>query len=278
MTMNSHVQQSPLRQVLGPVASMVALTNNAEVALSMVMAQLSSSDIPQIIEAFAQLKELLNRPDRAEQYLSSKVDQLVLLCAMQYRMCISKHLHDDQIEVPVVIDLFKSITSVLDSLFKHRTLRKLASRDCLGELMPQIISIILEPKLIQSQDGPAVIKTVNLLATCIIVNADPTNMMCALIRLLHGCISGTAATSYANFTELVMKCLWKMVNESTRAPFSTLIHFSCSQIRCIDQYYDDIVIDKVLGEIHVFMKKFPRDFWKGRQDTPLRTVKVSESV
>lgn len=201
---------SPPRD-LGYVAKMVQLSNKDDVALSMVMAQLSSHDIPKTIEAFGQLKELLNRPDRAEQYLSSKVDQIISLCCLQYRLCIIKHLADNDVPREDVINLFKAITSILDSLFKHQVLRKLCSRDCLRELMPQVIHIILESRLTEAPEGPAVIKTVNLLATCIIINADATNMMCSLIRLLCDCISGTVGASNVKFTEMVMKCLWKMV-------------------------------------------------------------------
>jgi hypothetical protein len=48
-------------------------------------------------------------------------------------------------------------------------------------------------------------------------------------------------------------------------------------VRFIDQCIDVINIDKILYEIHQFMKAFPAEFWKSdpsRPDTPLRTIKT----
>lgn len=240
------------------VAKLVSTSTKAEVAIKLVLANLSAQEIPATIEAFAQLRELLDRPEQADIYLGSKVDQIISMCSLQYRLCTTKHLSDDNVSKAQVIGLFKAITSILDGLFKHPQLKKKASREVLRDLMPQIITIILDPRLTESQEGPAIVKAVNVLATCIIINADPTNFMTAMIMLLSDCVAGSSGHSSPKFTEMVMKCIWKMV-------------------RFIDQCIDDLNIDKILLEVHQFMKSFPSDFWKSdtsRQDTPLRTIKT----
>ncbi|KAI1307658.1 Cytoskeleton-associated protein 5 [Halotydeus destructor] len=242
----------------GSVSKMVALSPKADVALNMVLAQLASNEIPKTIEAFAQLRELFDKPEKCEQFLSAKVDQIILMCNMQYRMCLGKHLMDINVPRSQAIDLFKSITSILDHIFKHPVLQKIATRDTLRELMPHVINIILEQRLTDSTEGSAVIKAVNMLATTILVHSDPTNMISALIKLLSDSVGGSTANPGGKFTEMVMKCIWKMV-------------------RLIDQFVGGLNIDQILFDIHSFMVEFPSDYWKSdpnRSDTPQRTIKT----
>lgn len=235
---------------------MVALSPKVDVALNMTMAQLMSQEPEAAIAALNQLRQIFNRPAQAEAALSSKVDQIILMCNLQYRLCTQK-LGDDAVPKSQLITLLKSVTCILDCLFKHPTLKLLASRDVLQDLMPHVISIILEPRLTEGkiEDGSCIVRSVNILATSIIVNADHTNMMSALIRLLTDCVSSSRGPK---FTEMVMKCIWKM-------------------IRFVEQYIDTLSIDKIFLDVHIFMKQYPSEFWKrdaSRQDTPLRTVKT----
>ena len=212
-----------------------------DVALSLTMNQLTAQDPDDAIEGFNQLRQLLNKPDRAESLLGSKVDQIVLMCNLQYRLCINRLTDDSSVSLTQVINVLKSVTTVLDCLFKHPTLKKMPSRDVLRELMPQIISIILDPKLNEDEEGKTVSRSVNVLATCIIVSADPTNMMRALIKLLHDCVGGANSLSNQRTIEMIMKCIWKM-------------------LRFVPQFIDHFNIDRILFDIHVFMKEYPAEF------------------
>ena len=238
------------------LSRVAALSPKVDVALSLTMAQLTSQEPDAAIAAFSQLRHIFNRPEQAEAALGSKVDQIILMCNLQYRLCTNK-LCDESVPKSQIITLFKSVTSILDSLFKHATLKKMTSRDVLQDLMPHVISIILEPRLNDGkiEDGASIVRSVNVLATSIIVNADHTNMMSALIRLLTDCVGGSRGTK---FTEMVMKCIWKMV-------------------RFVEQYIDTLNMDKIFLDIHLFLKEYPNEFWKkdpNRLDTPLRTVKT----
>ena len=53
-----------------------------------------------------------------------------------------------------------------------------------------------------------------------------------------------------------MQCLWKMV-------------------RMLPKVVSDLNIDRILLDLHQFLRAFPSQSWKNRQnDTPLRTVKT----
>lgn len=220
------------------MSKLINSSPKAETAMKLVMAQLTSQEIPTALEAFAQLKELLNDKEKAENTLSSKVDQLIIMCDLQYRF-FSNHLADENLSQETVIQLFQGVTVVLLDLFSNKALARKASRDVLRELMPHVISFLVDPRLTELSNGANLIKSVNVVATTIIHNANSTNMLCALIKMLHDCVGGTvSASTSSKYTELVMKCIWKLSR-----------HF--------DNIVEDLDIDKVLLELHIFLKAFP---------------------
>ncbi|RWS17773.1 cytoskeleton-associated protein 5-like protein [Dinothrombium tinctorium] len=248
--------QLPRRKCLSS-SSLPGIENErADRAVNSVMAQLTSHEIHVVIEALVQIREVIQRPDRAEEFLSSKIDQLLILCNIQYRLILQKHMEDETIPKAKVIDLYKVVTSVIDSIFKNKSLGKKASRDVLKDLITIIISILLDQRVTELSEGPNIIRTVNMLATCIITSSDSTNMLSALIKLLHECIAGSGNYT-SKFNEMVMKCIWKMT-------------------RLIDSFMNELNIDRILYDVHVFFEAFPPDFWKvnHRSDTPLRTIKT----
>ncbi|RWS28250.1 cytoskeleton-associated protein 5-like protein [Leptotrombidium deliense] len=248
--------QLPRRKCVSASSLSMSDSERADRAVNTVMAQLTSHEIHVVIEALVQIREVIMRPDRAEEFLSSKIDQLLIMCNIQYRLILQKHMDDETIPKAKVIDLYKVITSTIDSIFKNSTLGKKASRDVLKDLITVILTILIDPRVTELSEGPNIIRTVNMLATCIITSSDSTNMLSALIKLLHECISGNVNQT-CKFTEMVMKCIWKMT-------------------RLIDSFMNELNIDRILYDVHLFLEAFPPDFWKAnhRQDTPLRTVKT----
>lgn len=242
---------------LRPPASAVKLLNSsaeATVALNLVMAQLAAQEIPVVVEAFAQVEEVLRQEDKAEAVLGSRVDQLLLMGALQYRLAHNKHMADENICKADVIRLYRCVSMTLLSLFDHKTLAKRASRDVLRDLIPHLITVMLDTRLNELQEGPQVVRAINVLTVHILQRSNPTHVMSALIKLLHDCVGSLNASE--RFTELVMKCLWKM-------------------LRMMGNYIDELNVDRILLDLHVFLKTYPSSYWKDRpSDTPIRTVKT----
>ena len=208
---------------------------DSEKLLNEVMAQLSSQDISDAMHALSQLAHLLNSKDDSP--LSTKVDQLVIMCYMQYRLFLTKHLADQSITKSQAVELYKGITNVLMSLFSKQSFGPNASRDVLRELMSHLILLLVDHKLTELNESKDIIRSVNVVVSTVINGSDPTNIITALIKLLHDCV-GQSVNSSPKFVEMIMKCLWKIC-------------------RNLDDYVDRLNVDKVLFEVHLFLKSFP---------------------
>ncbi|XP_054161485.1 protein mini spindles-like [Oppia nitens] len=246
-------------QIRKSMSSMNKLINSspkAEVALNLVMAQLSSQEISSAMEALSQLSQLLSNDAKAEPVLSTKVDQLIIMCYMQYRLFLTKHLADQSIEKTQAVELFKGVTDILLTLFSKSYLGPKASRDVLRELMSHLIQLLVDPKLNELNENKEIVRSVNILVSNVISGSDSTSIMTALIKILYDCV-GNSINASAKFIDMIMKCLWKMC-------------------RNLDKYINTLDIDKVLLEVHLFLKSFPSIWWKdnNKMDTPLRTIKT----
>ncbi|XP_015926242.1 cytoskeleton-associated protein 5 [Parasteatoda tepidariorum] len=248
--------QLPRSRLRPPTTSLKLLNNSAEIetAVNLVMAQLTAQDISVVKEAFIQIEEVLKQNDQAVRVLGSRVDQLLVMGAMQYRYAHNKHMADENICKADVISLYRCVTLALVTLFDNPDLAKKASRDVLRDLIPHLITVMLDERLEDLQEGAQVIKVINVLIMRILMKSNPTHVLSALVKLLHDCVGSSNVSD--RFTDLVMKCLWKM-------------------IRTIPQVINDLNIDRILLDVHVFLKAFPSSSWKEKQyDTPIRTVKT----
>ncbi|XP_054706442.1 cytoskeleton-associated protein 5-like [Uloborus diversus] len=248
--------QLPRTRLRPPASSLKLLNNSAEAntAVNLVMAQLAAQEIPIVIEAFAQVEEVLQQSEQAVSVLGPRVDQLLVLGAMQYRYAHNRHMADENICKADVIRLYRCVTGALVTLFENPLLAKKASRDVLRDLIPHLITVMLDSRLDDLQEGAQVVKVINVLIMRVLQKSNPTHVLSALIKLLQDCVGSVNVTD--RFTDLVMKCLWKM-------------------IRMIWQLVNGLNIDRILLDIHVFLKAFPSSSWKERKDdTPIRTVKT----
>jgi len=114
--------------------------------------------------------------------------------------------------------------------------------DVLKNLLTIIITSMLDPRVTELSEASYVIKALNLAASTIISHSDSTNMLTALIKLLYDCVAGNCNQT-PKYTEMVMKCLWKMT-------------------RLMDSYINSINLNSVLYEAHLFLDSFPSEYWK----------------
>ncbi|KFM68160.1 Cytoskeleton-associated protein 5, partial [Stegodyphus mimosarum] len=248
--------QLPRTRLRPPASSLKLLNNSAEAntAVNLVMAQLAAQEIPVVVEAFAQVEEVLKQSEQAITVLGPRVDQLLVMGAMQYRYAHNKHMADENICKADVIRLYRCVTVALVTLFENPVLARKASRDVLRDLIPHLLTVMLDNRLDDLQEGAQVVKVINVLIMRVLQKSHPTHVLSALIKLLHDCV-GSANVS-DRFTDLVMKCLWKM-------------------IRLIRHVINDLNIDRIVLDIHVFLKTYPSSTWKERRDdTPIRTIKT----
>lgn len=245
----------PKTRVRPPSPSMKLLSgsNDAKTAIDLVISQVASNDLLTSIQALAQIDEVLKDDEKAD-LMSGHVDQFLVVCSLQLRMAFNKHMSDTETSKENVLRLYRCILGSLLAVFQCKNLAKEGSRDVLKDLIYNLVTILLDARLMDLEDGPQVVRTVNVMVVKIVEKSDQTLIMSALIKLLHESIASEACSQ--KFLELIMKCLWKMV-------------------RMLPNIINDLNLDRIIGDLHNFLRAFPSHSWKNRSsDTPLRTMKT----
>uniref|UniRef100_A0A1A7WRM3 Cytoskeleton associated protein 5 n=1 Tax=Iconisemion striatum TaxID=60296 RepID=A0A1A7WRM3_9TELE len=228
------------------------LHNSTASTINFVISQVASSDIGTSIQALAQIDEVLRQEDKAD-VMSGHIDQLLIVTIMQLRFN-STHLADERVDKRDVIKLYSCIIGSLLSLFSMEALAREASMGVLKDLMHGLITLMLDSRVEDVEDGTQVIRSVNLLVIRVLEHSDQTNMISALLVLLQDTLVSTAGSP--RVSELVMKCLWRM-------------------IRFLPETINSLNLDRILLDVHNFMKVFPKEKLKQlNSDVPHRTLKT----
>ncbi|CAL1547332.1 unnamed protein product [Lymnaea stagnalis] len=232
------------------------LIGSADVSASIgsVVTLISDVDVGTSIKALAQIDEVL-KDERKAAVMANHIDNLLVVITMQCKMGLGKHLLDSQVDNREVIRLYRCLLSTLLSIFDKTTMGKKASTHILKDLMHSLLTVLLDTQIEQLEEGPQIIRTVNVTVVKIINKSDPTHITCAIISLMRECLQSETCSS--KFLDLVIKCLWKILN---------LVPDKINELNC----------DSVLYEAHLFFQQFPTSSWKSRPnlDMPIRTIKT----
>ncbi|XP_045137048.1 cytoskeleton-associated protein 5-like isoform X2 [Portunus trituberculatus] len=227
-------------------------SEGAAQAINMVISQVATTDANTVITALSQLDEVLQSEDRCGQ-LAPHVDQLLIITTLQYRLVLNTKMANLNINKEECIKIYRSLTSCLMTVFNNKQLGTKATRDVLRDVVHVLIHIILDHRLSQLEDGPQIIRAINVLVVRIVEKAQFTHVFSALLKLLHESVGSGGG---CKFTELVMKCNWKA-------------------IRILPSRTNDLDLDQILLDIHNFLVAYPVSTWSERpSDTPLRTIKT----
>ncbi|KAM9352297.1 cytoskeleton-associated protein 5 [Symphorus nematophorus] len=229
------------------------LHNSTASTINFVISQVASGDINTSIQALAQIDEVLRQEDKAE-VMSGHIDQFLIATFMQLRLIYSTHMADDRLDKKDIIKLYSCIIGNMLSLFSMESLAREASMGVLKDLMHGLITLMLDGRVEDIEDGQQLIRSVNMLVIRVLEKSDQTNMISALLVLLQDSLVTTAGPPM--FSELVMKCLWRM-------------------IRFLPETINSINLDRILLDVHNFMKVFPKEKLKQlKSDVPHRTLKT----
>lgn len=244
----------PVTKMRPPSPAMKLLHNSSDAksAVDLVISQIASSDINTSLQSLHQIDEVLKDAEKCEA-LHQHVDHLLIACTLQLRVAYTKHMSENEMSREV-IRLYRCLLATLISLCKCSGLIREATRDVLKDLISILVTVLLDNRLNDVQDGQEIIRAVNVTVVRIVEQADVTHMMRALIKLLHETVD--IETCSVQFLELVMKCLWKMV-------------------RMLPTIINDLDLDRLVADINLFLKAFPSYTWKSKPtDMPLRTIKT----
>nr|XP_015194853.1 PREDICTED: cytoskeleton-associated protein 5 isoform X1 [Lepisosteus oculatus]XP_015194854.1 PREDICTED: cytoskeleton-associated protein 5 isoform X1 [Lepisosteus oculatus]XP_015194855.1 PREDICTED: cytoskeleton-associated protein 5 isoform X1 [Lepisosteus oculatus] len=221
--------------------------------INFVISQVASGDINTSIQALAQIDEVLRQEDKAEA-MSGHIDQFLIATFMQLRLIYNTHMADERQDKEDIVKLYSCIIGNMLSLFYMESLAREASMGVLKDLMHGLITLMLDTRVEDLEDGQQLIRSVNLLVVKVLEKSDQTNILSALLVLLQDSLLATASSP--KFSELVMKCLWRM-------------------IRLLPETINNINLDRILLDVHNFMKIFPKEKLKQlKSDVPHRTLKT----
>ncbi|XP_066556633.1 cytoskeleton-associated protein 5 isoform X2 [Amia ocellicauda] len=221
--------------------------------INFVISQVASGDINTSIQALAQIDEVLRQEDKAEA-MSGHIDQFLIATFMQLRLIYNKHMADERLGKDDIAKLYSCIIGNMLSLFYLESLAREASMGVLKDLMHGLITLMLDTRVEDLEDGQQLIRSVNLLVVKVLEKSDQTNILSALLVLLQDSLLATASSP--KFSELIMKCLWRM-------------------IRLLPETINSINLDRILLDVHNFMKIFPKEKLKQlKSEVPHRTMKT----
>ncbi|XP_040601761.1 cytoskeleton-associated protein 5 isoform X2 [Mesocricetus auratus] len=227
--------------------------SNTASTINFIISQVASGDINTSIQALTQIDEVLRQEDKAEA-MSGHIDQFLIATFMQLRLIYSTHMADEKLDKDEIIKLYSCIIGNMISLFQIESLAREASTGVLKDLMHGLITLMLDSRIEDLEEGQQVIRSVNLLVVKVLEKSDQTNILSALLVLLQDSLLATATSP--KFSELVMKCLWRMV-------------------RLLPDTINSINLDRILLDIHIFMKVFPKEKLKQcKSEFPIRTLKT----
>uniref|UniRef100_A0AAY5EUX3 TOG domain-containing protein n=1 Tax=Electrophorus electricus TaxID=8005 RepID=A0AAY5EUX3_ELEEL len=223
-------------------------------SINLIISQVASSDAKTSIQALTKIAEIL-RHNSEWQVMSGHVDELVVSLLMQLRLLASRRMAAERLEAQRDVDeLYSSVIGSLNQLVLAGKLAQEASPGVLKDLVQALLSLILDPQQQQCGGESQLIRAVHILLSTLLKTADSTSTLSALLMLLQE--SCNSSTCSSEFKELVMKCHWRM-------------------IKLLPEKVEALYLDRVLLDIHNFLKVFPREVIRQKPiDLIHRTVKT----
>ncbi|CAG8557067.1 17160_t:CDS:10, partial [Dentiscutata erythropus] len=218
-----------------------------EVAISKIM----SFEHQQSIEALKELdKHLNNSPESIIPY----VDELVNALTIQVRMSYTQLDPQSQ----TLVRLCKHLVNALVLLFSNKNLALAVSQESLERLLSELAHRLLDLNLQVLEAGQQLSKALNVSMVKVLENSNQKSS--ANLRE----VDTAAVTTHTKFTELIMKCLWKLARSVQENLKSEIL-----------------LPNKLLRDLNNFFLAIPPAEWKRRAsekvplgEMPLRTVKT----
>ncbi|RUP25535.1 hypothetical protein BC936DRAFT_138829, partial [Jimgerdemannia flammicorona] len=250
------VSQLAARQRLGQ-------SDRKEYMMDYIVTQITSGDAYQSIDALKQLDKLLNT---SSDIVLPHVDPLVSAITLQVRLAYTAL----DTRSPSLTRLCKHLVNALVLLFSNRDLAMTVSQESLHQLLQELAHRLLDQNMLALEPGPQLSKALNVAMVKVLENSNRNATVSALLLILEKCSSNLrnleepVASNQAKFTELIMKCLWKLaktIQENLRT--------------------GALNPNQLLFEINNFFIATPPQEWKRRAsekvplgEMPLRTVKT----
>jgi len=234
--------------------------------MDFITTQIMSGVSTESVDALKQLDPILrNHPEIVIPHINQTINAITFQMKLVF--------NSDNINAPGLVRLCKHLINVLVLIFSNVELSKIIEKDSLYPLFEEVLKGMLDHNLTKSEAGSQLVRALNILMVRILDNSNRNISFSALLLLLEKSsailVSMTNESNekimlQAKFTELVMKCLWKM----TKA-----IHKMLET--------QTLEVNQLLLDINNLFIATPPSEWKKRAsenfpvgDMPLRTIKT----
>ncbi|KAL6468523.1 hypothetical protein MHYP_G00220470 [Metynnis hypsauchen] len=222
--------------------------------INLIISQVASSDAKTSIQGLTKIVEILHQESQWK-LMSGHVDEFIVATLMQLRLLASRRMVDERMDRQQQVEkLYSSVIDSLNSLVLAGKLAQETSPGVLKDLVHALLTLILDPRHQQSSGQSQLIRSVHVVLSALFKTTDPTNTLSALLMLLQEAYTSTACSP--EFSEMVMKCHWRM-------------------IKLLPEKVEALYLDQILLDIHNFMKLFPKEMLKQKpNDMAHRTVRT----
>lgn len=234
--------------------------------MDFITTQIMSGVSTESVDALKQLDPILrNHPEIVIPHINQTINAITFQMKLVF--------NSDNINAPGLVRLCKHLINVLVLIFSNVELSKIIEKDSLYPLFEEVLKGMLDHNLTKSEAGSQLVRALNILMVRILDNSNRNISFSALLLLLEKSSSilvsmkneiSEKVALQAKFTELVMKCLWKM----TKA-----IHKMLET--------QTLEVNQLLLDINNLFIATPPSEWKKRAsenfpvgDMPLRTIKT----
>ncbi|CAO3595984.1 unnamed protein product [Absidia cylindrospora] len=228
-----------------------------------IIKQIAHGTDPQ--ENIEALKHLVKYLNTSPEMILPEMETLVKALTLQVRVAYSMVASPD----PMTTRLCKHIVNTLVLLFSKCDLAVAVAKETLVSLLEELASRLLDERILSLESGPQLSKALNVAMVKILENCQRNITFSALLSILGDCAvklrpNDSSSGTETKYTELVMKCLWKLAKTIQDNLRSGILQ-----------------PDHLLFEINEFFLVTPPDEWKRRLrenvplgELPLRTVKT----
>uniref|UniRef100_K7G7X3 TOG domain-containing protein n=1 Tax=Pelodiscus sinensis TaxID=13735 RepID=K7G7X3_PELSI len=221
--------------------------------INFIIHHVASGDVDTIIQALAQIDEILKQEDKVEA-MSGHINQFLIATLRQVPGLAPPGVGFSSLEEGPGIQLSGCILRNMTLLFQTESLAREASTGVLKDLLHSLITLMLDSLVEDLEEGQEVVQSINLLMKKVLEQSDQTRLFSALLSLLQDSL--TAAASPPKFPELVAKCLWRIT-------------------QLLPRTISTVHLDQLLLDLHLFLKALPPETLKQcPSQAPLRALKT----
>ncbi|KAM4603075.1 cytoskeleton-associated protein 5-like [Polymixia lowei] len=221
-------------------------------AINLVLSKIASGDLNTSMQALTQMDEVFRQHNGAD-VMADNVNQFLIATLFQLRLIQSILIDDQRTPKEDVSKLYSCIFGSIMTMLGVEVLAQEASSGVLKDLVETLLTTMLDARVKELPDGHQIICSVNILLGRLFQKANHGNIFGALMVLLQDSLTSSASSK---LSDIAMKCLWRM-------------------IKLLPENIASINLDRILLDIHNFMKHFPRErLQKLPSDMVMRTIKT----